>query len=494
MHTKAVARTFASSEETLEFYDNNVGLPVAQLEPLLSQLVYLQRKTSSPEAKLFQDERFIRLLLQATSDMESCDSNTLARFSLAMAKLVVPREGCQELTELSQRIAEVCCRRVNAFSPTTLSQLALGLGTRGVTDPQVTEFLRIEATKMMQDFNPEDAILLLEGFRRMNIFNRELGDNVVERLTDDVSRFTSRDIVNCVVVFSKLGLGRGYLLRRLSNLASQNLSLFSQSQLVKLLSGFASLRFLSTEGVEGFLTAIGVGGLERLSPNQQSDALFAVAISGYSGSSTLVNQLAENVVSKVNKLNLTGQVNSAWALKALGDVTDANSIAATVFSVPPPSSKVLLLKALEVSVGLGSDVVGGQWRSAMDDAEKLEVGRFEQSRLHSEVLALIESIKPEGILSDKVALQRAVQVGPYRAELFDDKKRLVIDIDTLSRPTPLTLKHSQLSADGFATVALNYWELRRYKNFEDLQLFLKEQIKKSLRKAATEGKSRLDVD
>ena len=497
IQTKTLARTFREIPEVLEFYEGQVSLPVTQLEPLISQVAFIQSSQKSNNigaAELFADKRFLQLLTQAASDMGSCDSNTLSRFAVAIANLSIPRGGCQEVVDLARSISEVACKRTNAFSPATLSNLVFGLATRGVSDPQFVEFAKIESLKTMQDFTPENAIMLLEGFRRMNVFDRELTDNIVERLTDEVDRFTARDIVNCVVVFSKLSLGRGFLLRRLTKVSFENLSAFNQAQLVKLFGGLARLRFTTTKSVDAFLESIEASNLNKLSPNLLAEVLFSVAMSNYTGGSETVNRIADVACQTYDDMSLTGLVDLAWALMALEASQHRESlklILNKIYSTPAPSNRGILLKALEVTNGAAieypglvkKDSVSAQWRSAMDDAEKLELNRFENARLHSEILALVESIVPttEGVLMDKITLQRASQVeGLYRVDFYDSEKNLAIDIDTLARPSTLLLKHRHLMTEGVAVVGLNYWETRRFKNFEEQQAYLKSRIKKAL--------------
>ena len=133
---------------------------------------------------------------------------------------------------------------------------------------------------------------------------------------------------------------------------------------------------------------------------------------------------------------------------------------------------------------ISKEIITPQWRSAMDAAEKFELARFESARLHSEILALTESIKPDGdLIKDKITIQRALQVGGmYRCDLVDESKRLVIDINTLARPTTLAMKHRHLAGEGYAVVGLNYWEIRKFKNFDEQQMFLHEKIKRAVRK------------
>ena len=488
LQTKNIVRTFETPEEALEFYERNSQLAVGQLEPVLSQIAFLQTNRKSDADSLFSDERFTRLLLQVTSDMENCESAGLVRFAQAAAKLSLPRGGSTGITELSRKIGEVATKRVNAFSPSDLASLCFGLGTRGYSDPEFVDFVRMETMKMVQDFSPESAIMMLEAFRRMNVFNRELVDNLVERLTDEVDRFTSKDIVNCVTVFAKIGIGRGFLLRRLSRLSFENLNLFTPVQLVRLLSGFAKLRFLTSAGVDEILASIESAGISKLAPAQAADALFAVAMSEYRGDSTVVTRLIDTIGANLDIVSITNLVDAAWALSALDEDEQFRSLlsemANRIFTIPPPSNRQLLLKALELAAVVDSNIVSSQWRSAMDDAEKLEMNRFESARLHSEVLALIESIKPSGAISEKLALQRGAQAGGFRVDFLDVKHKLSVDIDTLSRPTTLGLRHRLLKAQGYAPVRVGYWDIRRMKTFEEQQEWLRAMISKALRTRA----------
>lgn len=106
---------------------------------------------------------------------------------------------------------------------------------------------------MAQDLDPAHCNGLLEAFRRWGLFDRELADTLVERMTDEIDRFSSKDIVDALVVLSNLGLARGFLLRRLAQLAFENLHVFSQKNLCGLLYALAKLRFLIRANVEDVL-------------------------------------------------------------------------------------------------------------------------------------------------------------------------------------------------------------------------------------------------
>jgi hypothetical protein len=484
--TKMLSRTFTDMNEALQFYELNTDLAVGQLEPILSQLAYIQGIQRIPAETLFSDERLIRLILQISSEIESCETSKLVRLSVALSKLSVPREGASELAELARKIGEITPKRVNSFSPSDLADLCLGLSSRGYSDPVFVDFVCMEVMKMVQDFTPGSAIMMLEAFRRMGVFRREVVDNLVERLTDEVDKFTSKDIVNCVVVFSKLGLGRGYLLRRISKLSFENLNLFNQVQLVRLLTGFSKLRFISTTGLDELLNAIESHGIQKMTPNLLSDCMFATALGGYRGESMVLNRLVEAYEGVWDSASISSMLDFAWSLCVLDETGRyqnlLDAVTQKIFSIAPPSNRELLLKALEVVPCVDASIVSTQWRSAMDDAEKLDMARFESARLHTEMLSLIESLTPQGQIKEKLNIQRNAQVGGlFRVDFFDEKQQLVVDLDTLSRPAGLVMRHRLLSQQGIATAKVGYWEVRRLKSFDEQQAFLRTIISRAIR-------------
>jgi hypothetical protein len=75
-------------------------------------------------------------------------------------------------------------------------------------------------------------------------------------MTDLIDRFTATDACNACVALSRLSLGRGFLLRRLSGLIFENLSDFQPGQLVQILHAMAKLRFLTAEQAEQILDEV----------------------------------------------------------------------------------------------------------------------------------------------------------------------------------------------------------------------------------------------
>eukprot|EP00928_Gymnodinium_smaydae_P001824 TRINITY_DN10654_c1_g1_i5.p1 TRINITY_DN10654_c1_g1~~TRINITY_DN10654_c1_g1_i5.p1 ORF type:complete len:1090 (+),score=105.06 TRINITY_DN10654_c1_g1_i5:81-3350(+) len=203
--------------------------------------------------QLVQDGRFHSLLSALASRLEDCDARTLSMIADSSSKF---RSSTPELTDLAQRLAEVVTRREDSLTSRELSTIAMSLAMRGVRDETTVEYIRTESLKIMSEFEPGHCSMLLEAFRRWGVFDRQLTDLAVERLCDEIDRFTGRDIVATLGVASRLGLARGFLLRRLCTSAFDNLRQFTPLQLVRMSYSLAKLRFLSPSMIDDVIDSL----------------------------------------------------------------------------------------------------------------------------------------------------------------------------------------------------------------------------------------------
>ncbi|KAF4720199.1 hypothetical protein FOZ63_025937 [Perkinsus olseni] len=374
---------------------------------------------------------------------------------MANALGLFPSRTSPEMLECAQTICEVAVKRTNAFSPSSLASLALGLAVRGVQTPKLVEFVRMETMKSLQDFDPGQMCNILEAYRRWNVFNRELVDNVVERMTDEVDRFTGRDVVLALNVMSKLALARGFLLRRLTGLAFDNLPQFTGSQLVQLMSSLAKLRFLTTAAADDIVDAIGKC-KHTLPTTQVSEVLFALALSDYEGSETTMQKFVTQYMKALDGsyVTLSSLADVAWSLCfSLTDDTSALAeVVRRIYEMPAPKSRAILLKMHEVQNSLNLEYPGiakkhpvpTAWLTSMEENDKMDQDKTDSSRLHAEVLTLLDNVKGTHGIRSRLSVERNVPIGPYHVDFFDAATGLVIDIDTPSRPTSRCLLSNTL--------------------------------------------------
>merc|ERR1712003_369720 len=136
-------------------------------------------------------------------------------------------------------------------------------------------------------------------------------------MSDEIDRFTSRDVVEVLAVASRLGLARGFLLRRLCTLAFENLQQFTPRELVRMAYSLAKLRFLARGMVDDIVDVIqpDVG---RLGVSQNSELLFALGMADSRHHLDLVRTLVSQYVDVADKYKtLTSLADFSWAVCAL---------------------------------------------------------------------------------------------------------------------------------------------------------------------------------
>eukprot|EP00392_Amoebophrya_sp_AT5.2_P009321 g9349.t1 len=434
------------------------------------------------------------------------DARNLAFLAEAVAKL---RFTSPELEDFTHALAATVKARENAFSPRYLSQIALALSARKVQDVHLIEFVRQETLKVVQDVEPAHANALLEAFRRWGFFDRQMHDMIVERMTDEVDRFSSRDIVDALKVLSDLGLVRGFLLRRLAQLAFENLHVFTPKQLVGITYSLARLRFLVKMNMEHTLSAA-----------DTSKLFFSLAmLQPEFDDADLVRELASRFLDAHRKqvVYMIHLVDACWAVCRFKHLFDGSTTTTTttsasqsrdvepygervqdlfqrLFASPVPRNRVLLAKAFEVVNSLQHEdwdmmlkkpvVPSREWVTACDETDSVAQSKNESSRLQAELLMKMDHTFHREKLQLQQNMSLNMQAGSgsggvggggaaaaapigFRADLVDEKLRLVVDLDAPNRPVSRAVKHRILAQKGFHPVSLNYWRWRQCKSDED---------------------------
>lgn len=445
-------------------------------------------KLTKPEIyrEVVEDGRFHAILISLANSLDHCDARLLSMIADASARF---RISTPELSELAQRLAEVIIQREDAFSTRNLAAIAQALAVRGVRDVATVEFVRAEAFKLMDDFEPSQCVMILEAFRRWGVFDRQLVDMVVERMSDEVDRFTARDVVDAVAVVSRLGLARGFLLRRLCTLSFENLRQFTPRELTKMAYSLAKLRFLTLSNFDDLIDVI-TPGLHRLAASQVSELFYALAMVDARHQVDLVRSLVGQYVALGEtgpSRSLGSLIDFSWGLCALELIdefeAEFQAIMAEIFDRPTPQNRVPLVKLFDVICALEVEHkklklnVPAAWRAACDDADRFEMDRLESSRLHNEIVMRFDHLR--GMANGtrwKLRMLRNQQCGPCRVDMLDEESKIAIDVEIVSWPTSRKLKHRLLRDLGFQPLRLEYWDWRRARTEEDQNVYLEREI------------------
>eukprot|EP00397_Hematodinium_sp_SG-2012_P043198 GEMP01047973.1.p1 GENE.GEMP01047973.1~~GEMP01047973.1.p1 ORF type:complete len:540 (+),score=110.74 GEMP01047973.1:61-1620(+) len=487
---RAVAlKSMESPDEVLAFYSENADMSADTLEKTLRQLSKKQRIVHH----VVNDERFKHLLAQLTGRLADMDARSLAMIADATARF---RENTLELHEFAMSVASACCTRPNAFSPRLLSTLALALSYSNVRDPVVSDFIRKEAMNTIMDAEPQHCILYLQAFRRWGIFDRELTDSIVERMQDEVDRFMSKDVVDALQVFGRLGVGRGFMLKRLSTLAFENLHQFTPKQNVEILYSLTKLRFLTMGNVDDIVDTLRPH-LSELGIVQLADLVFALAFVNYRDED-LIRLLSNQLMDGMQNDQITGMrplVNCAWAICNYPLIWNDEEYVRfaelfnNIVERSVPRSREYLSKMFEVFQAVDQEwghcklSVPASWRAACEEADRMEQTKTEISRLHSEILTRLDRASKAHVVlrTLNLELKSNIQLGKWNVDFGDERAKLAIDVETLSRVTSRDLKHRLMVDEGFKVVVLDYWQWRQCRTEEDQTLFVERKLEKALR-------------
>jgi len=362
------------------------------------------------------------------------------------------------------------------------------------------EFIRNETVKLINELEPQHCAMLLESFRRWGVFDRQLVDLIVERLLDEIDRFNTRDVMEVLGVVSRLGLARGYLLRRLCNISFENLRQFTPREIVKISYSLAKLRFLGQSDVDDIVDALSPD-LPELRNLEISELLFVLALTDArhhldTARSLVVQYTAPH---RAGGKNLTSLTDFAWSICSLGIAEefpeDLKHALDDVFGRPPPQNRTPLVKLFDLICSLELEpcsagiTVPPAWRAACDDADRHEMDRLESSRLHNEVVMRFDSLRggPKGA-HWQLRMQRNRPCAPsaYRVDMIDEETKVVLDVEIVSWPTSRRMKHRHLKRLGYKPVLLQYWDWRRARSEEDQSTFLEREVSLALGSAQLE--------
>ncbi|KAF4650843.1 hypothetical protein FOL46_000695 [Perkinsus olseni] len=430
-------------EGLLGHFNSHVDMDIRGLEETLQALGRGMKK--SQVHAVCGDDRFRRLL--ATIGAQIPDSDHRSLVAVAAALSAIPTSSTPEIIELCQRITVAAIKRREEFKPTALASLALGLASRGSKDPSFIEMVKEDTLAQIDEFSPSELCSILEAQRRWGVHDRDLTEAAIERLTDEIDRFTVTDLVRTLEVMASLGLARGMLLRRLSALAHDQIPQFTPPQLVDILKSLCQLRFLSTVQIEGILEGLGDIREALKTPRRVSEVFMALVSTEY----YISQELRDNLMDYYSQLRderqnervqLGSLVDMAWSMCASSIHSDLlYDIVQEIYEAPPPRNRDILAKMIEVdkAVAVEGRVTEAPeaWRAAFGEAQRMEIERTDKSRLHFELLDALDALRGARGLDIRLDIMRNRKIGGYVVDFFDEKANLVIEIDTLNKPTPL---------------------------------------------------------
>eukprot|EP00397_Hematodinium_sp_SG-2012_P044027 GEMP01049073.1.p1 GENE.GEMP01049073.1~~GEMP01049073.1.p1 ORF type:complete len:513 (+),score=106.26 GEMP01049073.1:135-1673(+) len=480
-HQKPEIWALQTAGDVLGYYDGRRSLDLYS-----KALVLKQFAQTNDGSAMSEDPRLLRLLKELADHVEDMEGRALA-ISLSAAQRARNHQLTAPLVERLEK--EIQTR--DDISPREMASICLSLSALESSSSSMQEFCRQEAMKGVEFARPSECTAFLEAFRRWGIYDRVLVDMIVEKLQDDIDECSAQDVTSAVIVMARLNLARGFLIRRLCSHAFGNLHMFTTKQCITLLYGLAKLRFTSKSEAWDLLDHIQKE-IEDVKPTQACDLLYALAMIGFDGDNEAILSLIEKTLNEQDKLALIPRIDLALAIvhyrHLLKERQDFHTLVKSIWAEPPPKNRGTLVKGFDLCLAMELECLPApeSWRVATLEAERIEQGKTEKSRLHQEILLRLQELGLSHAKSSTWSANVRVEDGHSEGGILwadfaleagvDGGKPVVVDIDTLNRGTNRRIKMRRLQKLGYKTLTLNYWSWRKCRSAQTQSSFLKEQL------------------
>eukprot|EP00927_Polykrikos_kofoidii_P044467 TRINITY_DN38423_c0_g1_i2.p1 TRINITY_DN38423_c0_g1~~TRINITY_DN38423_c0_g1_i2.p1 ORF type:complete len:602 (+),score=107.26 TRINITY_DN38423_c0_g1_i2:33-1808(+) len=516
-------RSLKSPRKVFQFVAEDPQIDAPSLELALRALLRILASGKYSREKVISNVRFHDLLSTLSARLDECDARTLALSADAAARFRAPSK---ELVAFAERAAEAAVVRRNAFTPRNISLLALACASRGVRgagaapvgvhasgdDELATgrglgaavEFVRGESFRQMQDFTPASCAMVLEAFWRWGIHDRELFDAALERVWDTYQQLTCKDLVELLVAMSNHGLARPALLRRLSQLAFENLDLFSPRQLVALFHALARFRFLAARDVDDLMEAL-MPGLRALSDAELARLLFSLALADADHQVDVARLLSAQYAEGRDSPTVVADSDVAWALCAFGLERQGcrkhfEALLERLFERTPPRCPRLRLQLFDVlsAANRGKDgpvAPPSAWLEACAAAaaahaqQRATVG---MSKAHDDIEALLSRVaNPVGRPLPPLNWQRGRRAGVFPVDFLEASTSLVLDLELPGSLVTCRVRHRALQDLGYRPLRLDYLDFRAARSDADRSALLGRFLARALTAEGSMPSSRL---
>lgn len=214
---------------------------LAEMERLLSHLLKISGKLN--QNSMVDDPRFRRFLEVMTNEVKHGSAQTVTKILCQLEN--VP--NCPQKTALISQCTRYAVARPNGFSPATFVECVDSVARLGGADIAFVQFVRDESLHLMAEFGPHELYKLLNALHVMRLYSRQLIDFIVEKMSEEIDRFTPMDIVQSLDTIATMGLVRVHITQQLASLALKNMDQLTSSELTSIASSLGRLRFIKAD-------------------------------------------------------------------------------------------------------------------------------------------------------------------------------------------------------------------------------------------------------
>lgn len=462
---------FMTNEEILEYFEGNKNMNIDKLYTVVKNL---SKKKMDEKKKIVEHEKFVSILDEIENRINIMNTRYLSNFALRLVSISITNE---DIKKVLTKIGEQLMKKVNV-SARDLVGVMYAQSLCNHVNEYFFEFVKKETIANIDAYTPTLLTQLLEGMRLSQNLDVELTNLIVEKMCEEIDRFTTKDVILALKTLSMAGIPRGFLIRRLCNLVFDNISHFHYSSLINILYNLTKLKFTNASHVDIIYMSI-----EEHLPSCNNATLTEWIYTLY------INEITEE-----HKINSAFQLVQYDQFQTARTVTLIDFIHASTYYIKyiekekllgvidqllkrnVPKSLTLIAKLREPLYFLASDSeirydidqVPSSWMNAMNDFLRIDHEKLQALKTFHEIQNILQTTAQKFHLS----FTPIQVVHSYSVDFLESSSKIVIDIDTIVRHTSFQIKHQYLQKLGYKTAKINFWRWRKCRTEGEQQNYL----------------------
>ncbi|AFZ81517.1 hypothetical protein BEWA_009300 [Theileria equi strain WA] len=448
---------FPTVNDCLKLFEGGSSPQAADLYNALRYLT--QTHVNSRDA--LNDSRISDFLNHVDTAIPTLNTSYLGNYALRMkALLQVARMTKNEETKQKalKIIENIAASILEKDAPATdLAKVAYVAAQAGVDNPQLNESAKRKVTLQIDNIPPNVLNMALTLGRQADSDLRVFTSLLVEKLTELTDRFTAEDVVNTIKTLADKRILKGFLLRRLSTLITDNLDQFSKQQLSLSLLGLAECKFLTHACFMDVFSSLRPQ-LNELNVSQKILVAYAGCFANIDPNNKNMLDLVKSIDSTIHLDSLAAKYIYSCAYYKHYEHTLQETLDKILSKeLRLQTRESLLLKEAIDAISNDTDsitvTITNSVENWFDRCEDFKMKLLEGNRMFSDV---------KKILSDSdLHFEPLQRVGPVLVDLVDHENKRCIMVEVPIIYNDHTLNTRLLGKLGYRCHVVRYWGWRQ---------------------------------
>ncbi|SCL99448.1 RAP protein, putative [Plasmodium chabaudi adami] len=460
-----------SNDEVIRFFEDNKNMNIDKLYNLIKNI---SRQKIDERRKIVENEKFFNILEEIENRINIMNTRYLCNFSLRLVSISINNE---EIKKLLTKISEHLLKKINV-SPRDLVGTCYALSLCNNMNEYFFEHIKKETIANIDAYTPTLLTQLLESMRLSQNLDVELTNLIVEKMCEEIDRFTTKDVTLALKTLSMAGIPRGFLIRRLCNLVFDNISHFHYSALVNIIYNLTKLKFTTANHIDVIYKNVEEH-LYNCNVNTLSELLYTFYMNDINDENK-IKKIFENI--NYNNFNtaktavIIDFIHAATYYNSYIEKEKLLNLIDILFKRNVPKSLTLIAKIREPIYFLSENStfkydinnISPSWLNAMNDFLRIDHEKLQALKTFHEVQNVLNSVAPNFKLNF-VPLQIT---NSYSVDFIENEKKIIIDLDTIVRHTSFQIKHKYFEDLGYKTAKIHFWKWRKCRSEKEQQNYL----------------------